>query len=316
MIYDNLEKVPDPEKKEHFSVQKFTESQAEASPERLNEDAAVVLENERILVVAVIDGATATSAVTEIGSKPSAAGGRFAAQTIIEGIKESFDAAVSARELLLDANQKIADKLLEQGVDAQSVSSLELSRASGCLVRIDKTREEIEISQAGDTACLIVNQDGHISLALPLDSDIYDEKTILLAQKISADQGISLSEAFKCFEISELMNASQNANNDPNGQGNGVLNGSKNLKQYIQTKTWSSLKDVRRIILLTDGLYLPTEEFNAEPNWSEIAELIKAAGLKGLYQEVLTLKNADPELKKYPRFKKHDDATGVVIDIM
>lgn len=314
MIYHNPEKIPGSEKNENFLVQEFTQSQAEASPERLSEDQSIILENEMVLVAAVIDGATATSLVTGIGEKQSASGGRFVAQTAVEGIKENFNKAVSAKELLLDANRKIADKLLEQGVNVQNVSPLELSRASGSLVIINKACKEIEISQAGDTACLIIKKSGEVLLALPPDSDIYDEQTISLAQKIATNKGVSLSEAFKYREINNFMNASQKANNDPNGGGNGILNGSKNLEKYIQIKSLS-LEEVKQVILLTDGMFLPTEQFSDKPDWPEVAECIKNKGLKGLYERVLILKNMDPELKKYPRFKKHDDATGIVIDI-
>ena len=44
-------------------------------------------------------------------------------------------------------------------------------------------------------------------------------------------------------------------------------------------------------------------------------QMMESESLDGLYREVTQLKNEDPEFIKYPRAKKHDDATGILLKI-
>ena len=306
-----FELLPPPESEPRFTVETFSRPQAEALPERENEDAVVVLENDEALVAAALDGATSIGTVTGAASGP---GGRFAAQTAIEGIRRQFASAQSSSELLLAANRYIADQLRLHGIDADSASPLDLSRASGTAVRIDKARQLVEVSHIGEAAALVVHREGMVESVAPPDAESYDATAIALAQKIAEQRGCSLAEALQTPQIFDLMKKSQLTDNAPDGSGAGVLNGSKNAERYIVTKSWP-LGQIKQVLLLTDGLWLPTKQFGQEPDWQEMAGVINQRGLAELYRQVTALENDDTDLIKYPRFKKHDDASGVVITV-
>lgn len=289
----------------------FSKDQEE-SPGRQNEDAYVVLENESLSVAAVVDGATEISSIT--GAKGQKNHGvRFAAQTAVAAIKEGFTHDLSASDLLLEANQEIAKGLKKYGLDPET-SPLKRPSANATLLRIDKRNKRLDIAQVGDTIGIIVKRGGKAELALPQDPEIYDAQAIALAIKIAQKQKSSLKKAISDPRVAQLMEKSRAADNLPDGKGSGVLNGSPLLKRYIRGKEWS-LGQIMRVILLTDGLLPPAADFRAEPNWPDIAKIVDRKGLEGLYQLVRDLKNSDPDFAKFPRFKKHDDATGIVIDL-
>jgi len=61
-------------------------------------------------------------------------------------------------------------------------------------------------------------------------------------------------------------------------------------------------------------MFIPKEDPDGEDDWNYYAQLYKEGGLKRIYSIVRELEKSDPELIKYPRYKLHDDASGVAVD--
>ena len=297
-----------------FKVDTFTTAQAEAKPGRQNEDTLIVEENEHVLVAAVFDGATSIASVT--GSSEKAISGRLAAFTAEEGVRKYFSTARNARELAELANKEIARELAKQGVNADSVSPLDVSQASGTIVRIDKQNWKLQVAQVGDTIGLIVYESGEVRKAFQPDPEQYDEDAIELAQELAKESGITLREAFIHPDISpkveELMINSRLCDNTPSVSrpGCGVFNGNPRMQKYLHDRNFG-ISEIDQVLLLSDGLWLPTVRFDIEPDWKAMIQLIEEGGLETLYTTVLALKNSDPNFELYPRWKKHDDATGI-----
>lgn len=304
------------EKKELYVVSVLAERQAE-SGERINEDAYVLYEDDNVLVAAVLDGATCLSSVTGVKSQNEQTG-VFAAQTGAKGIEENVIISQSASELLKKANEKISAELLSKGIDAESKSSLELSNAQALAVRIDKAAKRISIALLGDAGCIIEYSDGLVQLAMPMDITPEDIEGLSLSQDIAREKNLSVKEILSHKDyrekINETMQKGRGRCNQENGRGVGVIDGRKNAEKYIKTVELNA-DEVRRIILLTDGMFLPVEIAGQEPDWKKMAKIIKEGGLEKLYNAVLNEKNSDPNFDKYPRFKKHDDATGILIEL-
>lgn len=302
----------DTERKEpRFSVTLLSESQIE-SGNRRNEDTCVVAENDAVMVAAVLDGASALSAVTTV-AHANLRGGRFAAQWAAVGIEKNFATTVSTQELLLAANQQIRNALESQHMDVEMTPPLELSAATATVVRIDKEKHIVQIAQAGDTACIVEKRDGIIELAIPPDTQVGDDEVLKRAVGIAKQKGISVKEALNDPDLAQIMVDGRLLNNAPNKKGQGVLNGSKNLEPYIQTAEYA-LSDVVRIVLLTDGMFIP-HDLEENERWDKVIEIVKDKGLDGLYESISHTKRLDPDLNTYPRFKQYDDATGIVIEV-
>lgn len=296
-----------------FRVNAISEKQPE-SGERKNEDAYVVYEDDNVLVAAVLDGATSLSAITGVGNL-NEQGGLFAAQTGARGIEENATDAKSADELLIKANERIANELLARGEKAEEKSALELSNSQAVVVRIDKRNKTASISLLGDAACLIKHKDGTVELALPLDITPEDNEALQLVLDASRKDGVSVAEIVKSEKhrkrVNSILIKGRERCNSADG-GVGVLDGRSSAAAHIRSIELP-MADVSEIILLTDGLFLPSEKIGDKPDWEKTMEILDKEGIDGLYKKVLDIKNSDPSFNKYPRLKKHDDATGILI---
>jgi len=306
-------KLVEVQKEPKFSIRVFSKKEA-GHPDKENEDTTLILESKNTLVVKIGDGATSLEKITDTNGKGNVSS-LLAVNAAKQGIKDNFQSITSAKQLLLAANMKIKERLVGEGIDPERTTPEELPQEVATLVRIDKKGGIIDIAQIGDAPCIVEKKDGSIELALPLDVSTYDIKAMELAQELAKEKDLTLKEAITDSKVGQLTIQSRANTNSPDGKGFGALNGDPKADSYIKIKTYP-LSEIGRIILLTDGMLLPTTHFGAEPNWGEIAVLVKQEGLVGLYQRVFELNNSDPNLDKYPRFKYHDDATGIIIDIV
>ncbi|MFD7610958.1 protein phosphatase 2C domain-containing protein [Streptomyces sp. NPDC059828] len=72
------------------------------------------------------------------------------------------------------------------------------------------------------------------------------------------------------------------------------------------------LADVRTVALLTDGAARPVDDFH-EMTWTEAMHHLEAEGPEGLIDRTRAMENADPNAKRWPRRKRHDDATAALL---
>lgn len=72
--------------------------------------------------------------------------------------------------------------------------------------------------------------------------------------------------------------------------------------------------DVRRIAIFTDGASRAVDTFG-EMDWKTCLDYLQEHGPRGLIRHVREIEAGDPEGRKWPRFKKSDDATVAVIQM-
>lgn len=72
------------------------------------------------------------------------------------------------------------------------------------------------------------------------------------------------------------------------------------------------LSGVRAVALLTDGAARAVDDFH-EMTWPEAMHQLEADGPQSLIDRTRAMENSDPEAKRWPRGKRHDDATAVVL---
>ena len=296
-----------------FSYTTLLKVQAE-SYNRENEDTFLVKENDEFILAAVADGGSALSSFTNVNGVEKFSG-LFVSQAITTYLEKEFGKNSSATQLILGANNHVKNLLLERGVDPEQASALELPTASGVsIILIDKPKQTVEMAQVGDTA-ILVDERGQTRLAIPFEMPYFDNLAFSMAQKIAREKNISYKEAIEDQRVGELFINSRLFENETDDQGSGAINGKKGVIRYIKSKTLP-LSGINSIVILSDGMYLPTEDFTDDPNWNKIMQVIRDKNLEGLYRLVTELKAEDPEFVRYPRAKKHDDATGIVIRIV
>jgi hypothetical protein len=92
----------------------------------------------------------------------------------------------------------------------------------------------------------------------------------------------------------------------------GVLNGEDSFEHFLNTgKTGKT--GVKHILLFTDGLFLPSDDPEREPDFNTFVDIYLEGGLKALRDHVRGMEMSDPDCKTFPRFKPHDDIAAVAI---
>jgi hypothetical protein len=68
------------------------------------------------------------------------------------------------------------------------------------------------------------------------------------------------------------------------------------------------LPGLRRAVLMTDGASRPADRFHVL-DWRELLHLVETYGPASLIDRTRELEHADPDGARWPRGKRHDDAT-------
>ncbi|MGW1882891.1 hypothetical protein [Streptomyces sp. NPDC001970] len=75
---------------------------------------------------------------------------------------------------------------------------------------------------------------------------------------------------------------------------------------------WTHVSDITAVALLTDGAARHVDDFH-EMTWPEAMRHLEAEGPQGLIDRTRRMEHADPDAERWPRSKRHDDATAVLI---
>ncbi|MEW5961018.1 MAG: protein phosphatase 2C domain-containing protein [Chloroflexota bacterium] len=324
-------------------------------PGRVNEDAWLVLESALspgYVIAAVIDGASARFTIPKLvaavnrdapGSTAAAFAASLVRTSLIRQLNSRPDLPLPAA--LLAANQELQqamaniiggfspEYILElAGIPAGEKDPRRMRLAlPACVVtlaRLDVTRRQLEYAHAGDTALLEIRRDGSVVGHTSDQMGRYDGAVLKYAERLHQEQGLAhLSEAIGRPEVRRLdienglrHNYVDEAGRTHPGEGCGVLNGLPELADYIERGTIRVEPDhTAGFCLLSDGLQLlaPLDETTAhfEARRREMGALLRTQGVRGLFEAVRQMAEADPYYEVYPRMKAQDDASGIYLEI-
>ena len=265
------------------------ETLLEKGSSELNED--VLLEAENLF--GVFDGATS---LDKRRFHDGLTGGLLAARTAAHAFQQGRS---SLYRLAEKANNGIRDALLNQQVAMSDRHRL----WSTSLAVIRLGEGHVEYCRTGDALILFIHNDGSFRLVTP-DIDI-DRETLCLWQdsKVLSSTSIQDELADQILRVRLQMNVSY-----------GVLNGEPEALDFI-CHGHEELTNVSDVLLFTDGLFLPRENPQKESDWEFFVKLYQLGGLQAVRDYVRGLQCQDPALKKYPRFKLHDDIAAVAIKL-
>lgn len=267
------------------------ETLLEKGSSELNED--VLFEKEDMF--GVFDGATS---LDRQRFQDGLTGGLLAARTAALAFQQDRS---SLYQLAEKANRSIRDALFSHQVSIDERHRL--WSTSMAVIRLGRSR--LEYCQTGDAVILFIHHDGSYRVITP-DVDI-DRETLQLWQDSGhVPSGGSIHDllADRIRQVRLQMNISY-----------GVLNGEPESLNFL-CHGHEELDNVSDILLFTDGLCLPRESPLEDSDWGSFVNLYRKGGLQAVRDYVRGLQCTDPALKKYPRFKLHDDIAAVAIKMI
>lgn len=221
-------------------------------------------------------------------------GGLLAARTAAQSFQEN---GYPLDLLAQKANRRI--QKLQQNGDSAQHERYKLWSTSFAVVRFAGNR--LEYCQTGDALILVVRKDGSHQVITP-DLDI-DRETLQAWKEMQAAPGTRIQDvlADQILKVRLEMNISY-----------GVLNGEPEALPFINHGC-VEIDGVSDILLFTDGLLLPRENPMADHDWLAFVEIYRLGGLQAIRNHVRHLQQQDPDCRKFPRFKTHDDIAAVSI---
>ena len=250
-----------------------------------NEDCLVIEKN----LFGVFDGASSIDArVFENGIT----GGKIAATAARDEFAKNH---FPLENLGLRANNAIRSRMAAENLDLNRRA--ELWSTSAAVVRVKE--HSIEWFQTGDAQIILVHTDDTFTVLAERDDHDFD--TLSLLKK----ENFKITPAFK----SQLKRVRAGMNKTY-----GVLNGDAQAMEFAM-KGDADISGVKTVLLFTDGLCLPHTTPAPRKDFTRFMRIYWEMGLKGLKHHVRSLEADDPDIRVYPRFKRHDDIAAIAIHL-
>lgn len=251
------------------------------------EDSFLIKDN----IFGVFDGA---NGLNKFVAKDGRTGGLIAAQIARD---EFYKNDLELNEIALRANKKIMEKMIEAGTDISKKSNTWVTALA--VVRIKE--KFFEWTQISDSLIIVVYKNNSFKLLV----ENYDhDKEVLNIWKEFAKQ--------KKENIRKLVEKNIIHARNKIGETWGVLNGEDEIEKFLKIGK-ESLENVKSIIIFSDGLILPKKDPAKADDFKKFTELFLKGGLKKVKEHVRAIQTKDPKCWIYPRYKQHDDITGIAI---
>ncbi|PLY07422.1 MAG: hypothetical protein C0622_00095 [Desulfuromonas sp.] len=205
----------------------------------------------------------------------------------------------SLEQLSSRANSSLHDAM--RGAGVASADRLACWSTSMAAVRVGE--ETLDWAQIGDCLILAIDASGDYRLIPPYES--HDTRTLLHLKQLIADGDPTPHASLR--PLVEEVRCGMNRDY-------GVINGEQQALDFLASGS-CSLADIRHLLIFTDGLLPPTEDPDAEPDFSWLVNLYLKGGLGLVHERIRTLEAADPDCHRYPRFKMHDDVAAVALSL-
>jgi len=264
----------------------------------LNEDALVM--NESGQVYGVIDG---VSSMEEFLDQEKHTGGYIAAQlAALHLLKVSPE--LTLRDAVLAANTELRWRMEAEGIEV--AYHWKLWSAVFAVVQIHATY--FDYVQCGDCMIFVEYNDQSIRVLThnqvePFDTRILNKKQELLELGLAKEEVQS-----HLFPLSASNRGKANTL-----EGYSVMNGDPAFEDFLEVGR-ISLANVRRIYAVTDGLFHHIEASDDPQKWNKLIKEINKKGLEHYMDHLTCVEEQDPFCLHFPRHKKSDDKTAVIIE--
>jgi hypothetical protein len=271
-----------------------------------NEDALIVRERDGLF--GVVDGATSLVPFrAPSGETGGVLASRITAETVLDMPPGPGAGAASLADMLAEANRRLAGRMAAFGIAPSRKEAL--WSAGALLVRVRP--DAVDFAQAGDCMLVAGYRDGTYRV-LTRDQLAEVDRAKLRRCAEAAAAGIAGDDRLR-QEVLPVIVAGRRLANAPEPGGYALLNGDPAFARFVESGTINRL-GLRSLLLMTDGLYVPTADpadaFDAE----ETARLIGRMGLEAYAEWLVQVERSDPDCVKFPRVKQSDDKTAVLLE--
>ena len=197
-------------------------------------------------------------------------------------------------QLGVEANTAIRSAMERREVDLSH--RCRLWSTSAAVIRL--LDGAVEWFQAGDSQVVFIDGDGGFKVAARRAD--HDYATLELIRK----KGRFHPDVHRQIEtVREGMNRDY-----------GVLNGERTAENFFRTGI-EPIDTIQTILVFTDGLDVPRLAPGRYKDFSPLVRVARESGLGGLRDHVRALEAGDPDIERYPRFKRHDDIAAIAIHL-
>jgi hypothetical protein len=269
------------------------------SPERMNEDALGAGHS----IAFVLDGVTGLADTPVMPGKSDAAWASHTARDLLIAHEATSDLRTLVGDVARDLTTKFEAERLRPPAARYEIPWTTLS-----MIRVADGR--LHVAFVGDSRVLVETADDEVH-----NFGVNPSRTAFetnLAEKMrAARSGHALGvESIRATVMPELRRARDTVNTP---QGYWLLGPDPAVGAHISV-TSIALTGPATILLATDGFYALVEDYKRYGD-RELIATAQTLGLSILGRELRHIEDDDPEGAAYPRMKKSDDATALLVRV-
>jgi serine/threonine protein phosphatase PrpC len=313
---------------------------------RENEDTWLLRHDDQQTLMMVADGATTRVVPTAMMDliqatySPATTAAGFAARATRDVIAQQTDHTPA--EMMIAANDALRAHLLAAYGDLSPEAiarkepemvdyihedprllRLVLPVCVATIAKIDHASNTLHYAHAGDTALFIFQRNGRVTWATQANDD---SRVLKMVKQTQEDAGAShIADILTDARVIEANRRSALSHNyvDLDGKtnrerGGGVINGLPELADYMVTGT-IALDDAHGVFVCSDGMFYPAPLGESgderDQRLQMMRDVIVRDGLGAYTNKLRAEEAADATRDRYPRFKVHDDATGIYVEL-
>jgi hypothetical protein len=269
------------------------------NPAKPNDDAFCHSET----LAAVFDGATG------LGEQilPVDSDAAWIARRGAEGLILHEAANLAPREILRRAAADAEKQFLELRLRPPA-ETYEIPFAS--MMFVSQKGNGIEALWFGDCAALVKPPRETTRIV----GDALDKRAAEAARvaKLASARNLPPAAGVNRTEYLPALRAARNCVNT--AEGNWAFSPDARCADHAQSLAFAAPPGTR-ILLVSDGFLALASDYGRY-DADGLLEAATSKGLRALYNEIREIENADPEGRKYPRFKKSDDATAILLKVV
>lgn len=268
------------------------------NPEKQNEDALGTSDN----AVVVMDGATGLGDNLMPGKSDAAWLSAFGARRLMSYARDGATPQEAVTAALFDAQTSFEAlrRRTPSGTWETPFSSMML---------IAQDAQGIEALWFGDCAALVKRPDGKVELV----GEAFEkrQKEAQRAARLAEKHNISPATQFRRPEILDSLKRARNHVNTV--EGSWAFGPDVRAADHLSSAKIDAPKG-SLILLCSDGFLALASDYNAYDEAGLMAAIVEK-GLAALGEEVRAIEDTDPEGRKFPRFKKSDDCTALLVRV-
>lgn len=264
-----------------------------------NEDAFLVSKH----YACVIDGA---SGLTKTHISDSSSDTAWFVSRLIHHIEHELDDACSLCSIVETACRKTQKEF--HAIGGSKLDLIDHPGAVIAFIRVLKGRLEYYI--LGDCECLVVFDDGSLSILRDERVDALDQKAIEIGKEIQKKKGISFKECRSYYQHQLIENRKLKH------QKNGYYVLDDTLKGvHHALMGWMPTDTIKHIALLSDGFAQYYRLFNLADDEIDFMKQLNDYEIVDMYEALKKAQDEDVDFNDYPRFSHSDDATLIHIKL-